>query len=174
MSSTELVFGKENIDIKLKSLVKTDQYNVFKDKITNDHWLLTFYESEMLECDLGVLEKVPVNKCVDLIGKLIDSEDIQEVITICLIIYDRNFDDDKNNRLLLIESLENYYNICPRTEFALKKIRFTIYETELYDSINLEPILGKSYVEIESDSTFYKEISLRSKKLLEMCSVSDW
>ena len=70
----------------------------------------------------------------------------------------------KESREELIERLESHDNQLD--SFESERIKTIIYESGLYNSTNLRPIVGKSAEEVYEDFLFYKSIAERAKKII--------
>ena len=165
------IFGEKEIDeILIRFILINANESIYIDSITNIRWLLSNYWSEMLEVELKILVKLPLCTIEYYIKNLSLDKTVPELIVIALLISDRNFDNLKSNRLLLIEKLESLMSEA-NDSTSMEKIKNIIYETSLYDPTNKDTIINKHFSQINSDAQFYRNISIRAQNILNTNSI---
>lgn len=121
-----------------------------------------------------LLIKQPLPKTNELIDIALCSTDPNEIAAACVFLYTGEQMESIDFRESQITRLEEYYSSIKLnlTAFETKRIETIINESELTDSTNKKPILGKHYTEIEKDYQHYKDIAQRAKQILTQIKYS--
>lgn len=162
------IYVNEEVDIAISSKALKEEAelefgSLYKDALGNQY-TLTRYWSESLDKELCILEKLPKKEISQLITLVFLTVEIEKVAAICNEISDREFDNNKRCRLIFIEELERDYLRDKKNSY---RVKLCIGETRLFDPTNRDPIVGKTFQEVNEDAKFYREIADRAKKLLE-------
>ena len=165
------ICNQEQINIKIKSLSKTSTsedgwIDFYIDKVTNENWLLTRYDSEYHGGGLQVLKRLPEPTIDELISIAMTSTDTNDIIGASLELSERERYSDEDFRLKLINRLlqVDFSNL---TEFERERLKIIIYERDLYDATNRREIVGKHFAEIQKDADYYKEIAQKANNILK-------
>jgi len=164
------ICNEEHINTKLSLLQKvgvsadeTDSY--FIDPHSNEKWILNYYESEMLECDIHVLMKEELTPD-NLIEIALKAEDLKTVAAAAMILKYKEEHDKSEFRHSLINELEKF----PIANLSLEereRINLIIYESNLYDATNQRSIMNKHWTEIWKDAEYYQIPASKAKKILD-------
>jgi hypothetical protein len=155
-----------SIDSHIKSSHLIEDYGdvkIYQDE-SGYQWCHSILWSDMLEKSIELLEAYPVTPVYDLIKLIPTINDSETIAAISISIAQRNFDNDTNNRQLLIRILEE--EVASNLE-KLEKAKLCIYESELFDATNRTEITGKFTVDIEKDAAVYQSIAKRAKTILD-------
>jgi hypothetical protein len=158
--------NKTSINSHIKKSHLIDDYGdikIYQDE-SGYRWRYTILWSDMLEKDIELLETYPVTPVSDLIKLIPTISDLETIAAISMSIAQRNFDNDINNRELLIRVLEE--ELAPNSE-KLDKVKLCIYESELFDATNRTEIIGKFTADIEKYAAVYQSIAKRAKAILD-------
>ncbi len=148
----------------LREKKKSEFGFLYKD-FEGNQYQLTRYWSECLDKELSILEKLPRKQILELMTLVFLTSEIERIAAICNEIGDREFDHSKKNRLLFIEELERDYLRSTANSY---RVKLCIGETRLFDPTNRDTIVGKTFQEINEDAKFYRTISDRAKKLVDL------
>lgn len=142
---------------------QSDDSSIYEDA-SGQFWRHLIYWSDMLEKDIEVLEAYPLLSSLDLIKLLLNSDSRETISALSISMAQRKFDNDINNRLLLIELLEKELINAPS---KLDNIKLCIYESELFDATNRAETMGKEASQVQKDATAYHSIAERAKAILD-------
>jgi hypothetical protein len=164
------ICNQDEVETKIRSLIEsgtsTDGWTQYYfDKINNEEWHLTRYESEYHGGGIPVLKRLPEPTIEGLIDIAMTSLDTNDIIGASLELRDREKNNNEEFREKLITSLLKL-DTSKITDFDKERLRLIIYESDLYDSTNRRGIVGKHFTEIQSDSDYYKTISQKSIDIL--------
>jgi len=166
-----LICDEEQINSKLKWLQaagrsKDETDSFFIDPVTQETWVLTSYESEMLDCDIQILMKAELSSN-DLINIALTSKDAKVIAVAAMTLKYKEEHEKSEFRHELINKLETI-NIGNLSKEEKRRLELIIYESNLYDGTNQRGIMGKHYTEIQNDASYYQEPANKAKKILEL------
>jgi len=152
--------------------VDSDSWKIkYKDESNDDKWIEYRVNPEYHGGGYPILVKIPEPNKSELIKIAIESEQLDEIAGAALFLFWNERDNKTEFRDELIQEVEKLYKKLTiseeLTEFNKSKIRTIIYESNLYDSTNLRPIIGKKFAEIEKDHQYFKSIAERAKRILD-------
>lgn len=145
------------------------------DNTDKNEWIKVYLESEYHGCENPILFKHPKPSQSELINILIKITNINQISAIACLLKDSEFDKSDNHiefRYELIEKLENIVNDNDfiLSEFERKRLTTIIYDSELDEPYNQREIVKKKSIEVENDHLYYKDISLRAKRILAIAN----
>lgn len=162
----------QSIEEKKRNALLVENYEdvkIYQDK-SGYKWRYAILWSAMLERKIELIETYPVINISDLIKRIPTINDPETIAAIAIVIAQRKFDDDVNNRLLLIRILEEALVSNPE---KVDKIKLCIYESELFDATNRAEIIGKSPADIAQDAAIYQSIAQRAKAILDKSNTTN-
>lgn len=142
---------------------ETETY--FIDPYSKDHWILSTYESEELECDIQVLMKADVTSD-NLIEIALTAEDQKTIAAAAMTLKYHEEHHKSEFRHSLIHALEKF-PIDKLSKEERGRLRLIIYESDLYDGTNQKSITNKHWTEIWKDAEHYQVPANKAKKILE-------
>ncbi|RYZ34736.1 MAG: hypothetical protein EOP49_34210 [Sphingobacteriales bacterium] len=125
---------------------------------SGNSYLVSRFWSEMLDKAVTIMERLPQIELEQLIKLITSALAVQDIAALSNLITERWEGHQKRYRLQLIEHLEFMLKAGADTA-AKEKIRMCVYESNLFDPTNREPIVGKSYQEIQADAACYRKMA---------------
>jgi hypothetical protein len=142
------ICNEEEINAKLYLLQETgisadETETYFTDPYSKEHWVLSTYESEELECDIQVLMKADVTSD-NLVEIVLTAEDLKTVAAAAMTL---KYNEEHNKlefRHSLINALEKF-PIDKLSKEERERLRLIIYESDLYDGTNQRSITNRHW-----------------------------
>lgn len=166
-----LICDEEQINFKLKGLKeagmsKDETESFFIDPVTQETWVLTSYESELLDCDIQVLMKAELTSR-ELIDIAVTSKN-EKVIAVAAMTLKYKEEHEKSEfRQELVNKLDTV-NIDSLSKEDKRRLELIIYQSDLYNGTKQRNIMGKNYTEVQNDASFYQEPANKAKKILDL------
>ena len=160
MSSRTFIENQSDVS-ELFGRLKKDADYIFIDPISGQRW-----EKYAFEIDNEVvfgLRKYPTATLETILKIILDSDDMDEVSGACGFLSEREYGARIEFRQGLIEALENNAdNIEP------KRFEIIYNRAVLSSRMNKRDVLGKSFIQVMADATYFEQLSDRAEKLKKL------
>lgn len=165
------VCNQSKIEEKIRGYLlieEEEDASIYLDSKNSERWLKIYFFSEMDDKEYTVLENEDKIDIDSLVFIATNSTKREEIICACNELVRRENSFGSDFRESLINAIESRAHNLKRepTNREKESIKLIIYESDLYDSTNKKPILGKNYSVIQEDAKFYRGIAERAKSLI--------
>ncbi len=169
--SQYFICRESEVESKIKNLKligeSDDGYVLkYRDTTTEELWSLAWYESEFLEKNIPVLQKLPEPSTADLIKIAMNATNSEEIISAALLLSARERSRKEEFRADLLQKLLQV-DLSNASAFEQARVRMIIYESDLLDTTNRREIIGKHFTQINQDADYYREIAEKAKRVLD-------
>jgi hypothetical protein len=175
--SQYFICRESEVEFKIKHLIRIgeseDGYILkYKDEKTGEHWSLAWFESELLEKDIPVLQRLPEATTEELIKIAMSAQDIEEIVGASLLLSAREGNRKEDFRADLLQQLLQV-DLSKASAFEQARLRMIIYESDLLDTTNRREIIGKHFTQINRDADYYRGIAKKAIEILHEIKIKD-